>query len=287
MDRKVLGRGLDALIPAAQDMTSSKDRVVMLPVDQIIASRYQPRTTFSQEKIYELANSIREKGVISPVLVRLTESGQYELIAGERRWRAVKQIGISEIPAIVRRIADADLLETSIIENIQREELNAIEEAKAYQRLATDFGYTQDQIAQKVGKDKTSISNLFRVLNLPAQVLEFVSNNMITLGHAKALLTLQDQVAQIAFCKNILDNHLSVRQAEMAVSKNARRFKARRVGQDAHIAALEERLQHRLGTKVKVVHGKKRGKIVMEYYSLNDLDRLLNLLGVPAESPTA
>jgi ParB family chromosome partitioning protein len=282
MERKVLGRGLEALIPV--DSQGIKERVLMLKVSQVQASRLQPRLNFSQEKIQELANSIREKGVIQPVLVRAAGVDQYELIAGERRLRAVKHLGLTEIPAIVRRVADADLLEMSIIENIQREELNAVEEAKAYRRLAQEFGLTQDTIANRVGKDKSSISNLLRLLNLPEKIQDYLSKEFITFGHAKAILSLTDAKRQITFCEQIIERNLSVRQAEIAAGQRLHpKRKAARVGApaaDSHIRDLEERLQHALGTRVRVHHGKKRGKIEIEYYSLEDLDRVLALLGV-------
>jgi ParB family chromosome partitioning protein len=282
MERKVLGRGLDALIPA--DSQGIRERVQMLKVIQVEASRLQPRLRFSQEKIEELASSIREKGVIQPILVRAVSEDRYELIAGERRLRAVKHLGLAEIPAIVRRVADADLLEMSIIENIQREELNAVEEAKAYQRLAQEFGLTQDSIASRVGKDKSSISNLLRILNLPEKIQDYLSKEFITFGHAKALLSLADAKRQLTFCEQIIERNLSVRQAEIAVGqrlhpkRKAARVSARNA--DAHLRDLEEKLQHALGTRVRLFHGKKRGKIEIEYYSLEDLDRVLALLGV-------
>ncbi len=279
MERKVLGRGLEALIP--QDGISNvRERVQMIHTDQIKASRFQPRLSFSQAKIEELAKSIKEKGVIQPVLLRSIENDQFELIAGERRLRATKFLGLTEIPAIVRRIADADLLETSIIENIQREELNAIEEAKAYQRLATEFGHTQESIATKVGKDKSSISNLLRILNLPQEVQDYISKNLISFGHARALLSLGDAKKQLRLCQNIVKKGLSVRQIENLGSRVSRSKSVRRSTQDTNIRDLEERLQHALGTKVVIRAGKKRGKIEIEYYSLDDLERVLKLLGV-------
>lgn len=281
MDRKVLGRGLDALIPAA-DPNASRERVQMLKVSQVHASRFQPRLTFSQDKIEQLAQSIQEKGIIQPILVRSLEGDRYELIAGERRLRAAKHLGLTEVPAIVRRVADADLLEMSIIENVQREELNALEEAKAYRRLAQEFGFTQDTIAQRVGKDKTSISNLLRILNLPKSIQDFISENRISFGHAKAILTVTDEKRQIALCDTILKKSLSVRQAELLASPQKARFSGRsaaRIEKDTEIRALEEKLQHKLGTKVRIHHGRKRGKIEIEYFSLDDLDRVLRLLG--------
>ncbi len=278
MERKVLGRGLEALIPTAAE--TPKERVQSIRVDQIFASKYQPRLYFSEEKIEELANSIKEKGVIQPVLVRQNGQDRYELIAGERRLRAAKSLGLAEIPAIIRRVADADLLELSIIENVQREELNSIEEAKAYQRLAQDFGYTQDSIAAKVGKDKSSISNLLRLLNLPIKVQDFLAQNLITFGHARALIPVQDEKRQLLFCQKIVKNGLSVRQVELMISPAPRRSKTPRARtQDRDIKALEDKLQYRLKTKVRVKHGKKRGTIEIEYYSLDDLDRVLKLIG--------
>ena len=276
-ERKVLGRGLEALIP--QDSGQTKEKVQSLKTEQIHASRFQPRLTFSQEKIEELAGSIREKGVIQPILVRAVSEDRYELIAGERRLRAVKHLGLDEIPAIVRRVADADLLEISIIENIQREELNPIEEAKAYRRLAQEFGHTQDHIANRVGKDKTSVSNLLRILNLPEKIQDYITKNMISFGHAKVLLSLGDAKNQISFCERIIQKGLSVRQIEQITGGYRSRGRtARRREQNTELKAIEEKLQHVLGTKVRIHHGQKRGKIEIEYYSLDDLERVLKIL---------
>lgn len=281
MERKVLGRGLDALIPqGAQGV--SQERVQMLKLTQIKPSRFQPRLTFLPEKINELAQSIKEKGVIQPIIVRSIDGGEnFELIAGERRFRAAQKLALVEIPAIVRRVPDADVLEMSIIENIQREELNAIEEAKAYKRLAQEFGLAQDTIAERVGKDKSSISNLLRILNLPQKIQDYLSKSMISFGHAKALLAFGDEKKQLAFCEKIIKNGLSVRQTEGATVK---KFRGRTIlpgpSKDADIRNLEEKLLHVLGTKVRIYHGKKRGRIEIEYYSLEDLERVLKLIGI-------
>ena len=276
MEKKVLGRGLEALIPQNQDQF--KEKVLLIKTEQIHTSRFQPRLTFSQDKIEELARSIQEQGVIQPVLVRVVDRDRYELIAGERRLRAVKHLGLSEIPAIVRRVADADVLEMSIIENIQREELNALEEAKAYRRLAQEFGHTQDHIANRVGKDKTSISNLLRILNLPENIQDFLSANKITFGHAKALLSIHDEKRQLQICEKIIQKELSVRQAEQMTGGYRSRTKSSRKRQEnTELKAMEEKLQHALGTKVRIYHGIKRGKIEIEYYSLDDLERLLKI----------
>lgn len=279
--RKALGRGLEALIPT-QDQ-GQREQVQSLSVAQIVPSRFQPRLNFSEAKIRELAQSIKEKGVIQPVLVRSIGGGQYELIAGERRLRALKSLGLAQVPAIVRRVSDADLLETSIIENIQREELNPVEEAKAYRRLAQEFGQTQDQIAKAVGKDNTSISNLLRILNLPEKILDYLSKDFLSLGHAKAILAFPDARHQLSLAERIVKKGLSVRQAEQA--GQARRpagRDAKRLNQDSAIRSLEDRLQRHLGTKVRIRHGRKRGIIEIEYFSLEDLDRLTRLLGLEA-----
>ncbi|MBI3315922.1 MAG: ParB/RepB/Spo0J family partition protein [Candidatus Omnitrophica bacterium] len=278
MEKKVLGRGLEALIPVGDQTT--REKVQMIRIEQIQPSQFQPRQSFSHEKIRELAKSIKEKGVIQPVIVRAADQDNFELIAGERRLRAVRELGLNEIPAIVRRVSDKDVLEMSIVENIQREELNALEEAKAYRRLTQEFGLTQESVAERVGKDKSSVSNLLRILSLPEKVQDYLSKNMITFGHAKALLPLLDAKRQIAFCEKIIRKNLSVRQAEIAFQPKRRLKTSVRISdKDADIQSLEERLQHALGTKVRIQHGKKRGRIVVEYYSLEDLDRVVALLG--------
>ncbi len=280
MERKVLGRGLDALIPKPTE-SESREKVETISVEKIHASHLQPRSYFDPKRIEELAQSIKEKGVIQPILVRPTTLDQYELIAGERRFRAVKHLGLREIPAIIRRVADGDVLEMSIIENIQREELNALEEAKAYRRLVQEFGMSQDLIAERVGKDKTSISNLLRILNLPQKIQDYLQQNMISFGHARAILSLSEADRQVHFCERVIKKGFSVRQTEQEISRShvSKSRRGRHSVHDVDLKHLEERLQHALGTKVRIFHGKKRGKIVVEYYSLDDLDRVLRKLG--------
>lgn len=280
MDRKVLGRGLDALIPKQEEL-KRQEAVKTLRVDQVRPSKLQPRTFFDPTKIEELAQSIKEKGIIQPILVRPIGNDQYELIAGERRFRAAKHLGLQELPAIIRVVPDGDLLELSIIENIQREELNVVEEARAYRRLCQEFGMTQDAIASRLGRDKSTISNLLRILNLPEKIQDYLAQSVISFGHARALLAFGDQKNQLAFCERIIKKGLSVRQVEQLTTKKPHSHKTSHAqGSNAHVRSLEEQLQYRLGTKVKIQHGKKRGKISIEYYSLDDLDRVLRLLGV-------
>ncbi len=278
MERKVLGKGLEVLIPTDSKLT---ERVRLLNVSQVHASRFQPRLNFPESKIQELAKSIKEKGVIQPIIVRALDNDNFELIAGERRLRALKRLGLAEVPAIVRRVPDADVLEMSLIENIQRQELNAIEEGKAYRRLMQEFGLNQESIAERVGKDKSSVSNTLRILNLPEKIQDYLSKEFITFGHAKALLSLGDAKRQLLFCEKIIKRGLSVRQAEFLTSPQSHP-KSRRVSlsPNADIKNLEEKLQHALGTKVRIHHGKKRGRVEIEYYSFDDLDRLLKILGV-------
>ena len=278
MERKVLGKGLEALIPTENKPT---ERVQLLRLSQVHASRFQPRLNFPESKIQELAKSIKEKGVIQPIIVRALDNDNFELIAGERRLRALKYLGLAEVPAIVRRVPDADVLEMSLIENIQRQELNAIEEGKAYRRLMQEFGLNQELIAERVGKDKSSVSNTLRILNLPEKIQDYLSKEFITFGHAKALLSLGDAKRQLSFCEKIIKKGLSVRQAEfLTTSKSHPKSRRVSLGPSADIKNLEEKLQHALGTKVRIHHGKKRGRVEIEYYSFDDLDRLLKILGV-------
>jgi len=278
MERKVLGKGLEALIPTENKPT---ERVQLLRLSQVHASRFQPRLNFPESKIQELAKSIKEKGVIQPIIVRALDNDNFELIAGERRLRALKYLGLAEVPAIVRRVPDADVLEMSLIENIQRQELNAIEEGKAYRRLMQEFGLNQELIAERVGKDKSSVSNTLRILNLPEKIQDYLSKEFITFGHAKALLSLGDAKRQLSFCEKIIKKGLSVRQAEFLTNAKPRpKSRGVSLSSNAEIKHLEEKLQHVLGTKVRIHHGKKRGRVEIDYYSFDDLERLLKILGV-------
>jgi ParB family chromosome partitioning protein len=210
MERNVLGRGLSALMPEAPQ---AGEKVQNIPTDKIRPSIFQPRKRFADDRLKELAESISEKGVIQPILVRKNQDG-YEIIAGERRYRAVTSLGHKDIPAIIKNVSDEDLLEISIIENVQREELNKIEEAKAYERLADEFGMTHDDIAKKVSKERTTITNALRLLDLPKKIQEFLEEGLITAGHARCFLSVQDEKKQIRFCEKVIRQNLSVRQTE-------------------------------------------------------------------------
>jgi ParB family transcriptional regulator, chromosome partitioning protein len=280
MEKRALGKGLGALIPPRDVVfveTEKHEKVINLPLTQVKINKYQPRVECSQGKLEELINSIREKGIIQPVLVRRTIDG-YELIAGERRLRAAKSLNLDSIPAIVKDVSDLDMLEISLIENIQREGLNAIEEANAFERFISEFGFTQDKIAQVLSKDKSTISNTIRLLSLPKKIQDQVSKSVISAGHAKALLSLSTENEQFRVCNLIINKGLSVREAEKLVSRRMSGVKKREPKVDSNIGAVENQLQQALGTRVRIAHGKKRGTIQIEYYSTEDLNRILGII---------
>lgn len=280
-EKRALGRGLGALIQQTevQSAAISGESVINIPISQIKANRYQPRTAFNQEKLNDLVNSIKEKGVVQPVLVRKTQSGGYELIAGERRLRAVTAVGSHTIPAIVKNVDDIDMLELSLIENIQREELNPIEEAYAFQKFITDFKFTQEKIAKVIGKNYSTVSNTIRLLTLPKKVQDYVSKGELTAGHARAVLSLPTEIDRMRLATLIVKKGLSVREAEAQAARRASVTpKKREIKNDQSISDIENRLQQFFGTRVKVFHGKKRGRIQIEYYSSEDLNRILDLL---------
>jgi ParB family chromosome partitioning protein len=280
-EKRALGKGLGALIPQKelQPETDSRDAVLQIPVSKIRPSKYQPRVEFNPEKLNDLMNSIKEKGVVQPVLVRRSADG-YELIAGERRLRAVKSLGIEKIPAIVKNVEDVDMLEISLIENIQREGLNPIEEAHAFQRFISDFAFTQEKIAKALGKDRSTIANTIRLLSLPEKIKEYISKNSITAGHAKALLMLPTEKDQLRVASLVMKKGLSVRETEALVSRRSPPAGRAEPRKDQSIIDIEAHLQRALGTRVKIFHGKKRGRIYIEYYSTEDLNRILDILTV-------
>jgi len=273
---KRLGKGLSALI--SEDASKGKEKVETVKLKDIVPNPFQPRKKFNEEKLQELASSIREKGVIQPILVRPAGSG-YELVAGERRWRAAQQLNVDEIPVIVRRdISDANSLEISLIENIQREELNAIEEANAYKKLVDAFDYTLDKVGQMMGKDKTTISNSLRLLSLPAEIQGFVEDGKLTAGHARAILSVISDHKRKKIAQTIIRKGISVRETEQLVQRLSETRTKTKKAKDPEIAQIEEALQHKLGTKVNIIRGKKRGRIEIQYFSNEDLQRLLGIL---------
>lgn len=282
MERKVLGRGLGALIPdTVKPLLEKEDKVINLDISQVKPSAFQPRAHFEPHQLKELTDSIKEKGVVQPILVRPTESG-YELIAGERRLRAVKSLGFDKIPALVKIVSNEEALELSLIENIQRQDLNPIEEAHAYRRLAEEFNLTQEQIAQAVGKDRVTVTNILRLLKLPDKIQKYLISGEITMGHARAILAIPTAEEQLKFCQKVIAQGLSVREVENLTKKEitVKSHKRKLQTKDHHLIALEEELQRALGTKVRIHHRQKRGTITIEYYSHTDLERILHILKV-------
>ncbi len=281
---KALGKGLQALIPEVQESdtselaVSARTGLTTVAISEIKPNRYQPRTAFKTEKLDELVASIKEKGIVQPVLVRKADIG-YELIAGERRFRAAKKLNLQKIPVIIKDVDDVNAMEIALVENIQREDLNPIEEAKAYKRLSNEFGFTQEKIAQSVGRDRTSVTNILRLLSLPGQVQQLILDDAISMGHARALLSISGERKQLAICDKIVRKRLSVREVEQLVRPQApKRGQSAYRNPDLHIKAVEDELQQAFGTKIKIQHGKKRGKIVIDYYSLTDLNRIVKIL---------
>lgn len=279
MKKSRLGKGLDALIPSEKTWESVTNQ---LSVDRIKPNKSQPRKNFDEASIMELAASIREKGVIQPLTVRKT-GNEYEIIAGERRWRASKLAGIKNVPVFIIEADDNEMLELALIENLQREDLNPIEEAEAYQKLAEEFNLTHEEISKKIGKDRSSISNQLRLLKLTMKAKEALINGLISAGHARALITINDQNLLDEYLNIIIANNLSVRQTEKLVKprpglKNRIEKKQADSTDQLYLEAIAEELKKSLGTKVKINGVSDKGKIEIEYYSGDELDRLIGIL---------
>lgn len=280
MSRKALGRGLSALFTEA----GSIDRdLVEVGIEQIDPSEVQPRQVFRQDKLEELAASLKTNGVIQPIVVR-RRGDRYQLIAGERRWRAAQLAGLHKIPAVVKDVPDTAVLELSLIENLQRENLNPIEEAGAYKNLVDRLGYTQEQLAQRVGKDRSSISNSLRLLKLPLSVQALVEEEKLSMGHARALIALGSGVDLEALAKRIVLNGLSVRETEKLVkqpgtlSAKEESRKARRKAADPNISAAELKLKRKLGAPVKINLTRRGGSILIKFSTMEDLTRIFEIL---------
>jgi ParB family chromosome partitioning protein len=281
--RKALGRGLEALIPSFTSDEEKKEIIVNIALDKIKPNKYQPRFHFSEGKIKELADSIKEKGIVQPILVSAKEEG-YELIAGERRWRASQIAGLKEIPALVRKMSEREVFEISLIENIQREDLNPLEEAEAYQRISKEFKLTQEELAKKLGKTRSSVANSLRLLNLPEKIKGFLSSGILSSGHARAILSLKEQKSQEDLAQRVATQKLSVRETEEIVQhykpKKGKTMSGEEKTQNPEITNLEEKLQYALGTKVKIKNSGEKGKIEIFYFSLEDMERIMKLLKV-------
>ena len=275
MNKRGLGRGLDALLSATPALDET---LIDIPVDQIAPNPHQPRKAFDPVPLAELARSIKASGMIQPVVVRRAGRG-YQLIAGERRWRAAREAGLDRIPAIVREATDAESLELALVENLLREDLNPMEEAEAYQKLLAEFGWTQEQLGERVGRDRSSIANVLRLFRLPGPIQDDLRAHRLTMGHARALLALTSPAEQLKLRDEILAQSWSVRATEEKVQT---RRTAPPVGRrrSAEMMALEESLQRALMTRVKITGNDKRGRIEITYATADELERLSAALGV-------
>jgi ParB family transcriptional regulator, chromosome partitioning protein len=275
--RPALGRGLSALIPDAA-APSLNDRSLDVDTDLLRPNPFQPRTAIDETKIEELARSIRAHGIIQPIIVRRSGEG-YEIVAGERRWRASQRAGLLKVPVVVRDIPDDRLLAAALIENIQREDLNPVEEAHAYRRLADQFHLTQEQIADAVGKDRSSVANYLRLLKLPGEVLAGLGSGALSMGHARALLGLPDDEMQLRVSRDVIGRNLSVRETEALVKKATQTLpETTPVEKDVHTRAAEERLRFALGTRVRIERKRKGGQIEIDFGSEDELQRLFEVL---------
>jgi ParB family chromosome partitioning protein len=272
--RPALGRGLSALIPEAPPAPTTSERALDIDIDLLRPNRFQPRTAMDDARIEELARSIRSNGVIQPIVVRKTDTG-YEIVAGERRWRASQRAGLLKVPAVVRDIPEEKMLAAALIENIQREDLNPIEEAQAYRRLADEHQLTQEQIADAVGKDRSSVANYLRLLKLPAEVRSNVGSGALSMGHARALLSLPDESAQLRVARDIVVRNLSVRETESIVKKPPQPDTPRETPpKDVHTRAAEDNLRYALGTRVRIHRKGKGGRIEIDFQSEDELQRI-------------
>lgn len=275
--RKALGRGLGSLIPDSGQVEDSQSGLVVVPLEAISPNPHQPRSNVDQEKLEELAASIRQHGLIQPLIVTQTAPGQYALIAGERRWRAATLAGLRELPVVVKEASPQEMLELAIIENVQRDDLNAIEEAVAYQQLIEEFGMTQEDVAKRVGKSRPTVANLVRLLNLGPDVQASVVDGRISGAHARALLPLPTPESQTAVMQTVVKNGLSVRQVEALVKKMLTGAKpkpkqAKRISPE--MAALADEISQSLGTKVDIQQSAKGGRLVIHYYSDEELQAI-------------
>lgn len=282
LNKRGLGKGLGALIPQGSVFTGGRT-IVNIDITKVVPNPRQPRTAFSKESLQELANSIKEQGIIEPILTRM-RSGKYELVAGERRLRAAKLAGLHVIPSIVKDFSDEQSLELALIENLQREDLNPMDEAEGYAQLAKEFNMTQEQIAKKVGKNRSTVTNMLRVLSLPDKIKNSLRKGEITPGHARALLATADAAKQLEMWKQIVSSKLNVRDTEVIAGARSAKPQAKKGGRkrpgtrNAELLSLVEKLTTHLGTKVRIFGVPDRGRIEINYYSKEDLERILEIL---------
>jgi|SRR5688572_4424463 len=278
--RKALGRGLSALLgsPTPESLPDSTEQLREIDIDRIVPNAQQPRKHFNEEGLNELADSIRTHGLIQPVIVQPLPDNFYQLIAGERRWRAAQRAGLMKLPALVREPEGDSVLEIALIENLQREDLNPIEEAHAYEKLIVEFGLTQEEVARRVGKSRVTITNMLRLLRLPAEVQQWIGEDRLTTGHAKALLSLSDLSSILDAARKIIQGSYSVRQAEMLVSRYGKSDAKDVAGEpeaiDPNVKAAIHALEQALGTKVTIQESRGKGRIELHFFSSEEMHRL-------------
>jgi ParB family chromosome partitioning protein len=270
-NQRGLGRGLDALLPSATD---AEEGIIEIDIDQVVPRKDQPRRKFSEESLQELTMSIMEHGVLQPVLVR-PQGDKYEIVAGERRWRAASRAELEKIPAIVKEMNDLQAAEVALIENIQRDDLTIIEEATGYKNLIERFGYTQESLANRVGKSRSHITNCLRILTLPEKVVEMVEEGVISGGHARALLSLGGERDIIRAAEEVAAGKLSVRQTEQRVRNKTEKVVVKK---NSEIKEMEQRLEEKYGTRAEIVKKGNGGKIELMFYSRDDLERILEIM---------
>jgi ParB family chromosome partitioning protein len=279
MTRKALGRGLSALLA---DSLAQGDELLEIDIDLIEPNPDQPRYNFNEDKLNELAQSIKVNGLVQPILLRRVSNGRYQIVAGERRWRAAQKAGLHKVNSVIRSIPDAKLLELALIENIQRQELNPIEEAQAYQKLIQTLGLTQDEVAQRVGKERSSIANYLRLLKLPEEIQQMLINDLLSMGHARALLGLDSEEEQLRLAKEVVARKMSVRETEQAVKRavpgNQIKESSTPRQNDANIRAAELKIKRHLGTQVKIHLDQNGGRIEIEFGSMTELDRIYSII---------
>ena len=278
MKNRGLGRGLDALLSNDADNQSSEETSNVIALDRLISGKFQPRKNFNQDTLKELADSIKAQGIIQPILVRMISNNQYEIIAGERRWQAAKIANLKEVPVIIKDISDSTALAMALIENIQREDLNVIEEARGIRRLIDEFNITHEEAAEAVGKSRTTVSNILRLLNLCEHAQKALETKKIEMGHARAILSLS-LIDQTMMCQKIINQQLTVREVEKAVSKGETKKIPSKQSKDNDIKRMENELSDRFGTNISISHKQSgKGSINFKYTNLDDLERIIKKL---------
>jgi len=278
MQRRGLGKGLSALIPDNSVLTGGRT-IVNIDINKIMPNPRQPRSEFSNETLTDLAESIKSQGIIEPILAR-PKNGKYELIAGERRWRAARKAGLTLIPAIIKDFSDEESLELALVENLQREDLNPMEEAEAYSKLSGEFQLTQADIAKKVGKDRSTVANMIRLLELPKEIQASIRRSQISMGHARPILSLATEVERLSLWKDILKKNLTVRDVEHIVhgDPESKKLRKKKHVKNEELIDLTELLTTHLGTRVRILGSTKKGKIEIDYFSQEDLERIIEAL---------